>query len=51
MVELEKMRMEFQRDLEMQKRQMMERAQFEMEKIRQGGHDVEQDTSGEDASG
>ena len=36
MVEIEKMRMDFQRDLEMQKRQIMERAQAEIAKIRRG---------------
>ncbi|KAF8393335.1 hypothetical protein HHK36_021577 [Tetracentron sinense] len=36
MLELEKMRMEFQRDLEVQKRQILERAQAEIAKIRQG---------------
>ncbi|XP_043707065.1 trihelix transcription factor ASIL2-like isoform X1 [Telopea speciosissima] len=35
MVELEKMRMEFHRDLEMQKRQILERTQAEIAKIRQ----------------
>ncbi|XP_021887906.1 trihelix transcription factor ASIL1-like [Carica papaya] len=36
MLELEKMRMDFHRELEMQKRQIMERAQAEIAKIRQG---------------
>ncbi|CBI36159.3 unnamed protein product, partial [Vitis vinifera] len=36
MVELEKMRMDFHRDLELQKRQIVERAQAEIAKIRQG---------------
>ncbi|KAJ6715231.1 TRIHELIX TRANSCRIPTION FACTOR ASIL2 [Salix viminalis] len=35
MLELEKMRMDFQRDLEMQKRQIIERAQAEIAKIHQ----------------
>ncbi|KAH7565187.1 hypothetical protein ACOSP7_020605 [Xanthoceras sorbifolium] len=50
MVELEKMRMDFHRDLEMQKRQIMERAQAEIAKIRQGVDD-ENDVSAENASG
>lgn len=36
MLELEKMRMEFHRDLELQKRQILERAQAEIAKIRTG---------------
>ena len=50
MVELEKMRMDFQRDLELQRRQIMERAQAEIAKIRQGD-DEEIDVSTENASG
>ncbi|KAH7547303.1 hypothetical protein FEM48_Zijuj01G0295400 [Ziziphus jujuba var. spinosa] len=50
MVELEKMRMEFHRELEMQKRQIMERAQAEIAKIRQGD-DEENDVSADNASG
>ncbi|KAJ4718161.1 Trihelix transcription factor [Melia azedarach] len=50
MLELEKMRMDFHRDLEMQKRQIMERAQAEIAKIRQGLDD-ENDVSAENASG
>ncbi|CAB4272650.1 unnamed protein product [Prunus armeniaca] len=50
MVELEKMRMDFHRDLEMQKRQIMERAQAEIAKIQQGD-DEENDISAENASG
>ncbi|XP_044485987.1 trihelix transcription factor ASIL1-like [Mangifera indica] len=50
MLELEKMRMDFQRDLELQKRQIMERAQAEIAKIRQGVDD-ENDVSAENASG
>ncbi|XP_044496243.1 trihelix transcription factor ASIL1-like [Mangifera indica] len=45
MLELEKMRMDFHRDLEMQKRQIMERAQAEIAKIRRG-IDVENDVNG-----
>lgn len=50
MVELEKMRMDFQRDLELQRRQIMERAQAEIAKIRQGDDD-EIDVSAENVSG
>ncbi|KAF2323320.1 hypothetical protein GH714_034610 [Hevea brasiliensis] len=50
MLELEKMRMDFHRDLEMQKRQIMERAQAEIAKIRQGDDD-ENDLSADNASG
>ncbi|PIA42547.1 hypothetical protein AQUCO_02000179v1 [Aquilegia coerulea] len=50
MVELEKMRMDFHRDLEMQKRQIMERAHAEIAKIRQGD-DEEIDVSTENTSG
>uniref|UniRef100_A0A6N2KMZ0 Myb-like domain-containing protein n=1 Tax=Salix viminalis TaxID=40686 RepID=A0A6N2KMZ0_SALVM len=39
MLELEKMRMDFQRDLEMQKRQIIERAQAEIAKIHQVGEE------------
>ncbi|KAF6172871.1 hypothetical protein GIB67_035425 [Kingdonia uniflora] len=39
MVELEKMRMEFYRDLEIKKRQIMERAHAELAKIRRGDDD------------
>lgn len=39
MVELEKMRMDFHRDLDFQKRQILERARAEIEKIRQGDDD------------
>jgi hypothetical protein len=38
MLELEKMRMDFHRDLELQKRQMLERAQDEIAKIRRQNH-------------
>ncbi|XP_068336561.1 trihelix transcription factor ENAP1-like [Pyrus communis] len=50
MAELEKMRMDFHRDLEQQKRQIMERAQAEIAKIQQGD-DEENDNSAENASG
>ncbi|KAF9616846.1 hypothetical protein IFM89_032696 [Coptis chinensis] len=50
MVELEKMRMDFHRDLELQKRQIMERAHAEIAKIRQGD-DEEIDVSTENTSG
>lgn len=50
MVELEKMRMDFHRDLEMEKRQIMERAQAEIAKMRQA-EDEENDVSAENASG
>ncbi|KAB1226720.1 hypothetical protein CJ030_MR1G008431 [Morella rubra] len=50
MVELERMRMDFHRDLEMQKRQILERAQAEIKKIRQGDNE-ENDISAENASG
>ncbi|KAL3639716.1 hypothetical protein CASFOL_001280 [Castilleja foliolosa] len=39
MVELERMRMDFHRDLELQKRQILERAQAEIARIRQGDDD------------
>ncbi|KAG6665288.1 trihelix transcription factor ASIL2-like [Carya illinoinensis] len=50
MVELERMRMDFHRELEMQKRQILERAHAEIVKIRQGD-DEENDVSAENASG
>ncbi|KAM3699830.1 hypothetical protein ACJW31_05G055500 [Castanea mollissima] len=50
LVELEKMRMDFHRELEKQKRQILERAQTEIAKIRQGD-DEENDISAENASG
>lgn len=49
MVELEKMRMDFHRDLEMQKRRILERAQAEIAKIRHGDEE-ENDVSAENAS-
>ncbi|PHT32198.1 hypothetical protein CQW23_28535 [Capsicum baccatum] len=50
MLELEKMRMNFHRELEMQKRQIVERAQAEIARIRQGS-DEENDISAENVSG
>ncbi|OMO66759.1 hypothetical protein COLO4_30368 [Corchorus olitorius] len=50
MLELEKMRMDFHRELETQKRQIMERAQAEIAKIQQGD-DEENDVSADNASG
>ncbi|XP_009773438.1 trihelix transcription factor ENAP1-like [Nicotiana tabacum] len=50
MLELEKMRMDFHRDLEMQKRQIVERAHAEIARIRQGS-DEENDISAENVSG
>ncbi|XP_042505916.1 trihelix transcription factor ASIL1-like [Macadamia integrifolia] len=48
MLELEKMRVEFHRDLELQKRQILERAQAEIAKIRQGD-DEDTDDSAENS--
>lgn len=50
MAELEKMRMDFLRDLEMQKRKILERAHAEIAKIRQGDDDEENDLSAETIS-
>lgn len=50
MLELEKMRMDFHRDLEMQKRQIIERAHAEIAKIRLGDDD-NNDISADNASG
>ncbi|KAH0708848.1 hypothetical protein KY290_010361 [Solanum tuberosum] len=50
MMELEKMRMDFHRELELQKRQIMERAQAEIARIRQG-NDEENAMSAENVSG
>ncbi|XP_057772769.1 trihelix transcription factor ENAP1-like [Salvia miltiorrhiza] len=50
MVELEKMRMDFHRDLELQKREILERGQAEIAKIRQG-EDEENTASAENMSG
>ncbi|KAL3511807.1 hypothetical protein ACH5RR_024524 [Cinchona calisaya] len=49
MLELEKMRMDFHRDLELQKKQILERAQAEIAKIRQGD-DEDNDVSAENIS-
>ncbi|XP_022953751.1 trihelix transcription factor ASIL2-like [Cucurbita moschata] len=51
MMELEKMRMDFLRDLELQKRQIMESAQAEIAKLGQGGDDEEYGASAKSASG
>ncbi|CAI0422693.1 unnamed protein product [Linum tenue] len=53
MVELEKMRMDFHKDLEMQKREIMERVQSEIAKIQEEDSGVEEQPgiSVEDASG
>ncbi|KAF2303892.1 hypothetical protein GH714_024144 [Hevea brasiliensis] len=53
MMELERMRVEFQRELELQKKQILERAQAEIAKIREGDDDEEdvEDTDDEDDSG
>lgn len=50
MVELEKMRMDFHRDLELQKREILERGQAEIAKIRQG-EDEDNAASAENVSG
>lgn len=50
MIELEKMRMDFHRDLELQKRQILDRAQAEITKARQGDYE-ENDASAENVSG
>ncbi|XP_057472325.1 trihelix transcription factor ENAP1-like [Actinidia eriantha] len=50
MLELEKMRMDFHRELELHKRQILERAQAEIAKIRQGDPE-ENDLSAENVSG
>ncbi|KAK9269261.1 hypothetical protein L1049_001031 [Liquidambar formosana] len=51
MMELEKMRMDFHRELELQKKQILERAQAEIEKIRQGDDDDDDtDASAENLS-
>ncbi|GFP99672.1 trihelix transcription factor asil1 [Phtheirospermum japonicum] len=51
MVELERMRMDFYRDLELQKRQILERAQAEIARIRQGDDDDNVVVSAENVSG
>ncbi|MCE3050748.1 hypothetical protein HAX54_047990 [Datura stramonium] len=50
MLELEKMRMDFHRELELQKRQIVERAHAEIARIRQGSEE-ENDVSAENVSG
>ncbi|CAI9281239.1 unnamed protein product [Lactuca saligna] len=50
MIELEKMRMDFHKDLEMQKRKILDRAQAEITKVRQGDYE-ENDGSAENVSG
>ncbi|KAL1551502.1 trihelix transcription factor ASIL1-like [Salvia divinorum] len=50
MVELEKMRMDFHRDMDLQKRQILERAQADIEKIWHGD-DEHNDASPENVSG
>ncbi|EPS66375.1 hypothetical protein M569_08403, partial [Genlisea aurea] len=50
MVELDRMRKEFQRELELQKREIFERAQVEIQKIREGEYD-DNEASGENGSG
>ncbi|KAK8581231.1 hypothetical protein V6N12_071465 [Hibiscus sabdariffa] len=50
MLELEKMRMDIHRELEMQKREIMESAQAEIAKIQQGDKE-DNDVSAENASG
>ncbi|XP_061366481.1 trihelix transcription factor ENAP1 [Gastrolobium bilobum] len=49
MMELEKMRLDFNRELELQKKQILERAQAEITKIQEGDED-DQDTSAENLS-
>lgn len=51
MIELEKMRMDFQKELEMQRRQILEKAQAEIVRIWQGVDDKVNDVSAEDDSG
>ncbi|KAK4764586.1 hypothetical protein SAY86_025676 [Trapa natans] len=53
MVEIERMRMEFQRDLEVQRRQIMERAHAEIAKIMEYNNEEnnDRDHSGENVSG
>ncbi|KAJ4708406.1 Trihelix transcription factor [Melia azedarach] len=49
MMELERMRMDFHRELELQKKQILETAQVEIEKIREGddGRDTDDDGDGD----
>ncbi|TKY44660.1 Trihelix transcription factor ASIL1 [Spatholobus suberectus] len=49
MMELEKMRLDFNRELELQKKQILERAQAEIAKIQEGDEE-DTDTSGENLS-
>ncbi|KDP33648.1 hypothetical protein JCGZ_07219 [Jatropha curcas] len=48
MMELEKMRVDFQRELELQKKQILERAQAEIAKIREEEEDEDEDTGDDD---
>ncbi|CAA6660837.1 unnamed protein product [Spirodela intermedia] len=48
MAELERMRKEFHEDLEMQKRQILERAQAEIAKMRQGSDEEDDDDDDDD---
>ncbi|XP_076946277.1 trihelix transcription factor ENAP2-like [Bidens hawaiensis] len=50
MIELEKMKMDFHKDLELQKRQILDRAQAEITKVRQGDYE-DNDVSAENISG
>ncbi|KAL3825144.1 hypothetical protein ACJIZ3_021173 [Penstemon smallii] len=50
MAELEKMKQDFQRDLELQKKQIVERAQAEIAKIREMDDDVDEDDDNTDTS-
>lgn len=51
MMELEKMRMDFQRELELQKKQILDKAHAEIAKIREGGDEDDTDVSADDISG
>ncbi|CAL1359463.1 unnamed protein product [Linum trigynum] len=48
MLELERMRVDFQRELELQKEQILERAQSEIAKIREGEEEEEEDDAEDD---
>ncbi|KAG2713182.1 hypothetical protein I3843_04G155200 [Carya illinoinensis] len=50
MMELEKMRLEFQRELELQKKQILERAQTEIAKMQEEDDDEDSDSSEENLS-
>ncbi|KAI3671564.1 hypothetical protein L1987_87303 [Smallanthus sonchifolius] len=50
MIKLEKMKMDFHKDLELQKRQILDRAQAEMTKVQQGDYE-DNDVSAENISG